>query len=479
MPQRRLTASAAWTAAAAGMIVFWLPSTQIPLWQDDYIHLVTARDARLAGLSWLDSLAPDPASGYWRPIGTGLWWRFVECVLGGDPVAAHAAALLVLVLSALAVGWLAGAVRDALAGNHDQPLAAPASAFLYGIHASHLLPASWVSASNDSLAVLFGALALGCWMVGSRTGRRSALAISVASFAVAMACRESAIIVPVLGALLTWWTGSGRPLPPRARLAAASAALVAMVWLIVRMIVIPAAPVGYQLRVGANVVRNALSLGVFALNGPREAIRFLLTDPSAQVAAWGIACVALQAAAVALMVRSSRPRLDRQGAAVLALCAVVGCGPFLLLAWNSYAYYTSFALVAYAIVAALAVGGGGRALRAACLLALTSAGLSVAGNYRLDYPALFARAAWGERQLEQIVEWHAARQSAVRTVYVKVDHDHRFEAFGVSGLAYRLGLATSAVIVLEPGAPPPDDPVIVVSVLGDVTIVRSPASAKH
>src|SRR6185436_3379483 len=93
-------------AAAALLILFWLPATSVPFWQDDYNFLLAARNARAApsATPWLTIFQPDPGQQLWRPISVGLWWRFIEGALGGDARFAHVAGILLLVLASAAVG---------------------------------------------------------------------------------------------------------------------------------------------------------------------------------------------------------------------------------------------------------------------------------------------------------------------------------------------------------------------------------------
>ena len=239
------------------------------------------------------------------------------------------------------------------------------------------------------------------------------------------------------------------------------------------------------MRLGANVLRNIASLALFLLNTPREALRFLIEAPSLAVAVWALACVLTQAAALALMIRECAPRLALEGASrlgrrtalVLTAFVAVACGPFVLLAWNSYEYYVSFALMAYAIVAALAVGQSagprGRwstSMRAAVLLAVLSSGLFVVGNFALDQPALIARAEWGERQMRLLEAWRVDEpRLATGPLFIRVEDARRFLAIGAAGLAYRLGVETKMILPAPAnGAPPSGGLLLVVPSQGDV-----------
>jgi hypothetical protein len=256
----------------------------------------------------------------------------------------------------------------------------------------------------------------------------------------------------------------------------AAIAITAAWWIIRDAHTIPPAP-EYEMRLGVNVLRNAASLALFLLNTPREALRFLIEAPSLPVAAWAIACLFTQAAVVALLVREGARRLARRAVVTLAAFVAIACSPFVLLAWNSYEYYVSFALIAYAILAALAVRPSAglprrwsSSITAAVLLAVLSSGLFVAGNFALDQPALIARAHWGERQL-RLLEARRVNEPRLVTgpLFVRVEDPRRFQAIGAAGLAYRLGLDPTMIRPAPAnGAPLPGGLLLVVPWHGDV-----------
>ena len=87
------------------------------------------------------------------------------------------------------------------------------------------------------------------------------------------------------------WMGP-QPRPSRLTLAfGAAVVVIALAWLFVRASGASAPVPAYALQFGTNVVRNLASLAYFALSGPREALRFMMVQPSAIVGLWGVACV--------------------------------------------------------------------------------------------------------------------------------------------------------------------------------------------
>ncbi len=153
--------------AAGFLVLFWSQTLNVPYWQDDYNFLLDAREARLAHKPWYSSFFPETKVGFWRPLGFGTYWRFVETVLGGNAQAAHVTNIVLLIFSAAAVGWFVSTLLDRLYPGKDSVTAGLGVAFLYGIHSSHFLPVAWAAAANDSICVLFSALTLRFWIVVS------------------------------------------------------------------------------------------------------------------------------------------------------------------------------------------------------------------------------------------------------------------------------------------------------------------------
>jgi hypothetical protein len=473
-------------AAAALLVAVWWPATGVPYWQDDYGFLLAAREARLAGDSrnWL---APDPPLPIWRPIGAGLWWRFVEGPLGGNARAAHLASLAALLAAASAVGWLAASIRrhlpaeggpDAIGPGRERTTGAGVVAgLMYGLHGAHVLPVAWVSAANDSLAVLFGALALRAWLAAlARTGRRAIFAAAGAllGYAAALLSRESSVVLPVLGVVLVLWV---RPRARAARPAWAARACgvgalaLGLAWLLLRASLATDLPAAYAPQAGVNLARNAASLSLFLLGMPREALRFLIASPSFAIAAWAAACVVLQAGAFALLLRGAGRRLPRRAMTLLAVFVATAFAPFLPVAWNSYEYYVSFALLAPAFVAALAAD---RPRVSAAAVALTAAAslLATTVALRLPEPALAARARWAERQLGALERQREADSRLARgPILVRSDDARRFQAFGAAGLAYRLGLDRREIRPAPESMAPPAGAVwVTVPARGDIQV---------
>jgi hypothetical protein len=433
------------------LVALWSPALGVAFWQDDYGFLLAARDARWQGRPWYESFWSGSPDVFWRPLSVNFYWRFIEGVCGGNPIAAHAFNIALLLLAAAAVGWLAAGLLRIRAPKTDAALGGLAAAFLYGIHGSHFLPAAWASGVQDSFLVLFSALALRGWLTacsGAGLPANLAGATGIGCFAMALLSKENAAVVPLWQLVLMVWLWPNRHAWRRPLGWTLSfLALLAAWWIVHHAHTLP--PQGpYAIKLGVNVPRNAVNLGLFLLNVPREAVRFLVVDRSAAAGAWGVACATLQIVGCGLWLWSGRRQLARQDVAALAVMALVGLGPCLLPAWNCYEYYTSMALVACAVLMGLSVRRT-KAVGAALLLLIASSVLSTQGNYRLGYPALVARAQWGRRQLEIIGQRRAADPAAFRSpLGVSVQDEHKFASFGAAGLAYTLGMHGEDVVVL-------------------------------
>jgi hypothetical protein len=441
-------------AAAVIFILFWSPALGVPFWQDDYEFLLSAKQAHLEHKPWSTPFFCNLSHHVdWRPLSTGVYWRLLEEGFQGDVRVAHASNIALLLLASIAVGSLAGAFLRVRFPEGDAARGGLAAAFFYGIHGSHLLNVAWVTQAQDSLVVLFSALTLQFWLLAAtRGGWRANLAAAAAVLGtmLALSSKETAVILPALELALSLWIWPRHKPTLRICLLGLACLVVTGLWWIARQrLTVPPPPV-YALSLGLNVLRNTSSLLLFALNLPRESLRFTLAEHSIPAALWGVACVAIQLGACLLLLRGAQTKIVRRDAVFLAAIALVGLAPYALLGWNCYEYYASMALVAYALLAGLAAQRP-RLLLAAAALVLLSSALATGGNYWLPYPAVIARARWGQRQLATVKSLREGRAGALRgRIYVKVEDPHKFLAFGQAGLAYTLGLPLEDIVVLDP-----------------------------
>jgi hypothetical protein len=468
-----------WTILSFGALAaFWCQALWVPYWQDDYVFLHVARQARLAGEPWYEVYAPQIKEVFWRPLAIQTYCRFVETVLRADRTAAHLANVLLLVAASSAVGWFAAVLVRRRLPDVDPHRAFALATLLYGLHGSNFLPAVWVAAANSSFGVLFSASALACWVVGSTSGGvRGALALAamLPCLLAALLSREGAVVTPVLGLLATAWLWPSVRPRPRSWAAGVSAIGLVAAWLLVRerYTIDPGPDSAYRLEIGTNVARNAASLVLFFFNLPREALRMGVVRGSVGVLAWGAACLAIQVAAFALLVRAVWGRFDRKDLLIGAAFFMVGCGPCLLLRWNCYEYYIALGLMAYAVLAVAAVPRP-RLATAVLVLAFASSTLATLGNHSLEYPAVIGRAHWAEGQLARLAALRRTRPDLFEPhLCIASESDHRFQALGgTAGLAWRTGIPVEHIQFADPVHA--RGPVLVVPAEGNVYF-RAPA----
>jgi len=387
-------------AVAAFLLLFWSPAVFAPFWQDDFGCMLHAREAAAQGKSWAADFTKSPDDCFWRPMKMLLYWRPLQA-LGGNPVVAHCFNLLLLLASSAAVGRLTATLLGlrfpkTRFPDADPALGGVAAMLFYGVHNVQFLPVAWACVVQDPMFILFAALCLHFWLVAISTGGRRGAIAAVAVFpcaVAAMSCKEVAIVLPALAAVLAVWVQPpNRPfyrLPKRAWLLGVLLAGATGLWWIVhqRMTVPP--PDEYRMRFGMNLLRNGTCLSLFLFEVPREAIRFAIEKHSAIAAVWGAACFATAFSGFIVLICAVRGRMGRRDDLCVLAFVALGFGPHLPPAWNCYEYYAGTALAGFAIFVGMA-SHRPRRLAVALLLLLGASTLAVAGNYLLPYPAVLA-----------------------------------------------------------------------------------------
>ncbi len=331
---------------------------------------------------------------------------------------------------------------------------------------------------KNSLLILFSALAIRLWLMTWNDGGGKGIVAGLGALgclALALLSKESAAMTPLAELLLVTWLWPRRK--PSSRACAVfllSLGLLGAWWLVHRLVTLPPPP-PYQLKLGANVARNACALTLFLWNVPREAMRFMLQQKSLAAGAWAAASLLLQIIGCWLWFRGSADRIRPRDFAAMGVLVVIGLAPYLFLAWNCYEYYTSVALLAYAILAGLAARQSRRTW-AALLLLLASSAIATWGNFCLDYPALVARARWGQRQLAILQSQQASDPAAFQLpLRVILNSPEKFQSFGVDGLAFTLNLRTKDIRLLDPKQPGAvEGRVLIVPREGDVHFSAGP-----
>ena len=315
-----LTAAAALQSAAL----------RSPFFADDWLFLDATRGRGLfAALA-----APDPIGNFARPLGRQVWFWLMDRVGGGEPVAFHAANLL---LWLLALGMFASLARR-LVGSRA---ALVAVAFLALTHAADV-PVGWAAGSQDLLAITF---ALGSLLaMESGAGILAGMLLLAGLFA-----KETIVGLPLIALVLTHrsrepWRVTLRRVAPLA--------LAVVVW----------GAVISRLATGRSLQSGALADPVSGAGATVLAFgRTLLgaESPGAPGLAWAeplaLGAIAL-AALVVLFARESPPPRESQQRPTLAaglLWVLVGVAPVALVAPIWSAYYFLFALFGAALVLAL------------------------------------------------------------------------------------------------------------------------------
>jgi len=283
--------------------------------------------------------------------------------------------------------------------------------------------------------------------------------LALTLFAAALLSKEAAIMLPAMAFVLWWWLRSDRPGAsfPASKVMTVAAMAIAAIWLAWRINLTAAPPPEspYALQAGLNVFRNAAALAAFFAGLPRESLRYVIDTHSFLMAAWGAACVLLQAGALVLFARSAR--LTWRATVALTAVAAIGAAPYVPLRWNCYEYYLSLSLVSYGVLAALGRHDEFR-FRAGVTLAVAAAILSASVVYRLPHPSILGRAhdadAWLARAADLVR--HQTLPASLPRLYVRVEDDDRYFAMGrAEGLAIRMGLQPGDIRELSGHAPLP------------------------
>ncbi len=443
MSRTSLTA-AAFLVLLNGLI--WLPALQTPFWGDDYLFLQGAHMANLSGESWLAPFWPEGQVKFWRPLSQESYWRVLYLAVAADARMAHLLNLGLLVLASCAVGLLGATIARTCEWN-DPVWTGVLGGLLYGSLALHLLPVHWVSAANSSILSLLTALALAAWIAAPQSGRGVARPLLLGAMLVfltaALLSKESAVMTPLLMLALSLFVAPrGRPGRTEVAFWIACWAIIA-VWLAARSALIGAADAEYKLTLGANLIRNLTSLLGWLLNVPRESLRLILSDQPLLGATWALAAAVPILGAWAIAARSLR--LELRGRQLLAAVTfvLIAYGPYFPLAWNSYAYYAAVAAMLPAILLASGLSGSSSIMAGVALAGLSSL-IAVQGTRWLDHPGLIGRAYWAESTFSAL-----EKEQIKGPLTVRPADPQRFYAMGAAGLAWRLGIDPSAVIVVE------------------------------
>jgi hypothetical protein len=153
-----------------------------PFFADDFLFLDQVRDRSLIGAL----LSPDPIGNFMRPLSRQVYFWCLSRVGGEQPVVFHAAGLLLFLGSIV----LLYSISKRLIGA----LGAAVAAAIFALHYSADVPLLWASGAQDLFALLLSLAAIELYARG-----RAAWAV-LACF-LALLCKETAIVTPVLAML--------------------------------------------------------------------------------------------------------------------------------------------------------------------------------------------------------------------------------------------------------------------------------------
>ena len=416
-------------------LVMWWPALGTPFWGDDYVFLHAARATNVGGAPWWSDFWPTSPPRFWRPLSQEGYWRWVDVGLDGSAFGAHVVSLCLHVAATLALALFAFRLASACRWPFPGRVAALSGA-IYGALTLHLLPVHWAAAANNAMLTLFTMLLLASW-VSARDAVGIVRILLLASLPIwlslALLSKESAALTPALMLLVLWFVAARRP--DRAEFAGWCACVaVVLAWLVLRARFTADTDAAYDLQLGGNVLRNALSLVAWMSNVPREAMRMTLTGDRLLGLAW-VAATALPMVAVWLTgwLKGRKLLSLRQWACVGAF-VVTAYTPYFLFVWNSYEYYAAISIVMPVVALGRSLADS-RAVLAAVLLVGMSSWVAVEGSRRIDHPGLIGRAHEAESILSAL-----EREKVFAPIHVLATDAQRFYAVGRMGLAWRLGL---------------------------------------
>ncbi len=372
-------------------------------WDDRY---TIAQNPRLNPPSW------ESVAHYWKNGEFGLYvpgtyttwaalarlaWVNVPDEKGYrlNPWIFHSANVLFHALAALAVYAL---LRRCV----PQPKTHGAACFgaiLFAVHPVQVESVAWASGMKDVLCGLFSLVALWQYVVSvqadSTRGRWLHFALATASFAWALLCKPSAVVVPGMALVLDWLMVRGS-----IRAAIRGTALwwpIAVAWMVVTRTAQPTyGIIGAPLGLRPLVALDAIAFYLGKLAWPvRLAVDYGRTPAIAQDRGWLWWTWLAPAMITMLLAWKPRPALIAAGLIlVIAVGPVLGFVPFLFQYYTTVAdHYLYLAMLGPAVALAWALARWDRAtLGAICaitLLLLTIVSIRQAGTWQNDQ-TLFA-----------------------------------------------------------------------------------------
>jgi hypothetical protein len=263
---------------------------------DDF-GLIKAANA-FSGAQFIKALHTPGADNFFRPLGAASY-ALTAAWAGLNPTRWHLAALLFHLANTLLVFWLAFRLSRSR-------LAAVFAGALFAIHATRPEAAVWIASRFDLQATFFTLLGLILFLDHAETGGMLQAVLATAAMVAAMLTKESALIFPLLAALVAAVRPSRRPLGAAGFVMLSAAALAAFTY---RWVVLGGIG-GYFVPGTSRLQAVQISpLGILKVLGLRlwSALYFPI-NWSAQPAHWLAALTAIYVMCLLLLARS-RPRL--------------------------------------------------------------------------------------------------------------------------------------------------------------------------
>lgn len=187
---------------------------------DDFLLIQAFEEDPLPFSRWRGVWSHDDVDAFdhlwWRsPQMAGAFWRPLSSLLFEGSIRAFGRVAWHLHLFSLVLhGWVAGAVyllvRRCVRNGAVLGLVA---GLVFLLCEDHSMGVGWISTFTDMLSlalVMAGLLAHRAWLEGRRP---AALIVSLLAMALALACKESAVLAPVLAAAMSAWMPGGREGP--------------------------------------------------------------------------------------------------------------------------------------------------------------------------------------------------------------------------------------------------------------------------
>ncbi len=152
-------------------------------------------------------LYPLVSGNYYRPLFL-LWIRANYAVFGLREMGWHLTAVLLHVL----VTWLVYCLVKKLTGRFT---VAWLTAMIFGVHPIHHEVVAWVSGTTESLFAAIFLAAFLAYLKSLESSKTIWMTVSAVLYGLALLCKETAIVLPVLVFASEWIAGSSQDLPDR------------------------------------------------------------------------------------------------------------------------------------------------------------------------------------------------------------------------------------------------------------------------